>query len=222
VLRFCSVPYCTYDFHQTTPREAALVFDVGFRLSRFQKDFHLLLSAHAGRNPKRWPPASAVRQRRGVRLVVLSTLTTSRVRQGTQHPRPVGPNRSQPIATACISPEMANLSSFWSACGGSRGVARAKRVRRRLAAVAREVFVRDGKQCSYVSADGSRCTSRRCLELDHIDPWAHGGADTARNLRILCRTNQRYARHCFGQLHLQAARARKRRAQPTPNQPQNA
>jgi hypothetical protein len=53
VLRFRSVPRCTYDFHQTAPRGAALVFCVGFLLPRFQKDFHLLLSAHAGRNPKR-------------------------------------------------------------------------------------------------------------------------------------------------------------------------
>ena len=41
------------------PREDAPVFDVGFRLSRFQKDFHLLLSAHAGRNPKLRPSAYA-------------------------------------------------------------------------------------------------------------------------------------------------------------------
>jgi hypothetical protein len=50
VLRLRSVPCCTYDFHQTVPRGSALVFCVGFPLPRFQKDFHLLLSARAGRN----------------------------------------------------------------------------------------------------------------------------------------------------------------------------
>jgi len=59
VLHLRSVPCCTYDFHQTVPRGPALVFCVGFPLSRFQKDFHFLLSAHAGRNPDACP-----RQRR--------------------------------------------------------------------------------------------------------------------------------------------------------------
>ncbi|MET0791713.1 MAG: HNH endonuclease signature motif containing protein [Polyangiaceae bacterium] len=86
----------------------------------------------------------------------------------------------------------------------------AKRIRRRPAAVVREVFLRDGKQCSYVSSDGRRCTSRRCLELDHVQPWAIGGADEANNLRVRCRAhNQRYAKQCFGELHVRAARARK-------------
>jgi HNH endonuclease len=91
----------------------------------------------------------------------------------------------------------------------------ARRTRHYSAAVAREVFVRDGKQCSYVSADGRRCTSRRCLELDHVQPWALGGDNTVANLRVLCRAhNQRYARQCFGELHLRAALARKRRQAP--------
>jgi hypothetical protein len=87
----------------------------------------------------------------------------------------------------------------------------AKRIRHHPAAVAREVFIRDGKRCSYVSEDGRRCASRHCLELDHIRPWALGGDDTAANLRVRCRAhNQRYARQCFGDLHLRAAQARKR------------
>ncbi|MES1175460.1 MAG: HNH endonuclease signature motif containing protein [Myxococcales bacterium] len=78
------------------------------------------------------------------------------------------------------------------------------------------VFVRDGKQCSYVSADGRRCTSRRCLELDHIQPWALGGDNTVANLRVRCRAhNQRYARQCFGELHIRAALARGRRQSPS-------
>ncbi len=90
----------------------------------------------------------------------------------------------------------------------------AKRVRRRSAAVAREVLLRDGKQCSFVSADGRRCSSRRCLELDHVKPWARGGADNSENLRVRCRAhNQRYAKQCFGELHVRAARARKLRGQ---------
>ena len=84
------------------------------------------------------------------------------------------------------------------------------------AAVARAVFLRDGKQCSYVSADGRRCSARRCLELDHVDPWSVGGECTIENLRLRCRAhNQRYARQYFGKSRVEAAvqTARGRRAE---------
>ncbi len=67
------------------------------------------------------------------------------------------------------------------------------------AAVVREVYQRDEKQCTFVSKDGRRCCARKFLELDHVQPWAFGGDDTPRNLRLRCRAhNQRYARLCFG------------------------
>jgi hypothetical protein len=89
------------------------------------------------------------------------------------------------------------------------------RRRRCPAEVARAVFVRDGKQCTYVSPDGRRCGARRCLELDHIDPFVEGGEETIQNLRLRCRAhNQWYARQYFGSMHLRAAmqQARRRRA----------
>jgi hypothetical protein len=86
--------------------------------------------------------------------------------------------------------------------------------RRIPAAVARAVFLRDGQQCSYVSPDGRRCSARRCLELDHAEPWAMGGASTIENLRLRCRAhNQRYARQYYGGSRVAAAmeHARRRR-----------
>ena len=83
------------------------------------------------------------------------------------------------------------------------------------AAVARAVFLRDGKQCSYVSPDGRRCSARRCLELDHVVPWAVGGESTVENLRLRCRAhNQRHARQYYGRSRVEAAvqSARRRRA----------
>jgi 5-methylcytosine-specific restriction endonuclease McrA len=83
------------------------------------------------------------------------------------------------------------------------------------AEVTRAVFVRDGKQCTYVSPDGRRCDARRRLELDHIDPFSSGGEETIQNLRLRCRAhNQWYARQYFGSKHVQATikHARKRRA----------
>jgi hypothetical protein len=83
------------------------------------------------------------------------------------------------------------------------------------AAVARAVFVRDGQRCSYVSPAGRRCSARRCLELDHVHPWAVGGENTIENLRLRCRAhNQRYARQYYGEARVEAAvqHARLRRA----------
>jgi len=87
--------------------------------------------------------------------------------------------------------------------------------RRYTAEVTRAVFLRDGKQCTYVSPDGRRCGARRCLELDHIEPVAVGGEATIENLRLRCRAhNQRYARQYFGTSRVEAAvrHSRERRA----------
>jgi hypothetical protein len=83
------------------------------------------------------------------------------------------------------------------------------------AEVARAVFVRDGKQCTYVSSDGRRCGAMRFLELDHIDPFVKGGDETFQNLRLRCRAhNQWSARQYFGSKHMHTAmqQARRRRA----------
>ena len=90
------------------------------------------------------------------------------------------------------------------------------------AAVARGVFLRDGQQCSYVSPDGRRCSARRCLELDHVHPWAVGGASTIENLRLRCRAhNQRYARQYFGKSRVEAAVQHARRQRPAVQGPGN-
>ena len=75
-------------------------------------------------------------------------------------------------------------------------VASTSRVR---SAVRREVFERDGTQCTYVAEDGRRCEARAFLELDHVEPRAVGGSDEAPNLRVRCRAhNQLWAEQAFG------------------------
>ena len=71
------------------------------------------------------------------------------------------------------------------------------------AEVRREVFARDGEQCAYVGPDGDRCPARAYLELDHGRPKAHGGSETAANLRVRCRAhNALYAEQVFGRAHV--------------------
>ena len=61
------------------------------------------------------------------------------------------------------------------------------------------VWIRDGRRCSYVAADGTRCSATVNLELDHIQPYGIGGGHEAGNIRVLCRThNAQRAEYTFG------------------------
>ncbi len=73
------------------------------------------------------------------------------------------------------------------------------------AATRREVFARDGEQCTYADSEGRRCECRTRLELDHIQPRALGGSDDASNLRARCRAhNLHAAEEIFGKEHVAA------------------
>ena len=95
----------------------------------------------------------------------------------------------------------------------------AKRTRHVGAAVAREVYVRDGGRCTFCAEDGRRCDERRFLQLDHVVPHAAGGEPTVGNLRLRCRAHNLYtARMLFGREHVRAAA--KRDAGLRPKRPQ--
>jgi hypothetical protein len=66
--------------------------------------------------------------------------------------------------------------------------------------VDRAVMQRDDGRCQILDPRTGRiCGSRWQVELDHIKPWALGGADTAENLRCVCRRhNARRAEKMFG------------------------
>jgi len=100
-------------------------------------------------------------------------------------------------------------------CGNAEGAEPASRARSVRAAVAREVYVRDGGCCTFCSEDGQRCGARRFLELDHITPWAVGGESTVENLRLRCRAhNQHSARRYFGAEKVRAMVSAHRRSEP--------
>ncbi|MBE7482829.1 MAG: HNH endonuclease [Polyangiaceae bacterium] len=88
--------------------------------------------------------------------------------------------------------------------------------------VQRAVRERDGNQCTFTDAEGRRCSAKRFLTIEHIDPFAKGGPTTVDNCCLLCRPhNAHRARQVFGEEHIQnrisEARARrKRNTPPTP------
>jgi hypothetical protein len=74
-------------------------------------------------------------------------------------------------------------------------------------AVVREVYVRDGGQCAFVSAEGRRCVARGKLELHHVVPHACGGANAVENLKLACRAhNALFADWDFGRAFMQDKR----------------
>jgi hypothetical protein len=78
-------------------------------------------------------------------------------------------------------------------------------------AARRAVLDRDGLACTWVDANGTRCSSRAWLELDHRHPRGKGGASDAENLRLLCRAhNLLAAEHAYGRAHVERAKAARR------------
>ncbi len=90
-------------------------------------------------------------------------------------------------------------------------------------AVRREVFERDGEQCTFTDDGGNRCPARTHLELDHVTPRARGGPNEVSNLRVVCRAhNQLYAEQAFGREHIdghvrEAKCRRQRRSSDSPS-----
>ncbi len=83
-------------------------------------------------------------------------------------------------------------------------------------AVRREVWQRDGGQCTYESDAGRRCECRKQLQFDHVISRALGGESTPPNLRLRCHAhNQLAAERAFGKRFMErkreAARAEQER-----------
>jgi 5-methylcytosine-specific restriction endonuclease McrA len=67
------------------------------------------------------------------------------------------------------------------------------------APVRRAVWERDQGRCTFVSANGRRCSARCYLEFDHVEAVARGGRATVDGMRLRCRAhNQFEAERVFG------------------------
>ncbi|MDE0221994.1 MAG: HNH endonuclease, partial [Spirochaetaceae bacterium] len=101
--------------------------------------------------------------------------------------------------SAAVERHLSALSSFRGLPGS--------RSRYIPAAVRREVWRRDQGCCTYVDPhSGRRCGSRYRLEIDHIKPFALGGATELSNVRLRCR-----AHHKLRHAHTDSVRTEARR-----------
>lgn len=66
---------------------------------------------------------------------------------------------------------------------GVRGIA---------AAVRRFVWERDGGQCTFKAADGTRCTARDRIHFHHDEPYGSGGDRGPENIRLMCESHNGY------------------------------
>ncbi|MGH7730219.1 MAG: HNH endonuclease, partial [Candidatus Eiseniibacteriota bacterium] len=65
--------------------------------------------------------------------------------------------------------------------------------------VRREVWLRDGGQCAFVSESGHRCQATVGLEFDRVLEVARGGEATVHGICLLCRADNQYeAERTFG------------------------
>ena len=123
----------------------------------------------ADRGPDR-PDTSAVKPA-GDTTSAPKTKTRRLGRQATACAKPAAPPRTQTSAAKA---------------GGATG-------RAIPAAVKRAVWRRDRGRCSYVDrTSGRRCGSQHLLQIDHVVPYAQGGAAEPNNLRLLCAAHHRH------------------------------
>jgi hypothetical protein len=79
----------------------------------------------------------------------------------------------------------------------------------------RQVWERDGGQCTFEDAEGRRCTERRFITVEHRHPFALGGPPTLENLRLYCSAHNAYAaRQVFGEAFIEQKRAERARRAP--------
>ncbi len=183
------------------------------------------LPALVASTPREWPrvePLSASRYRVELTISAETRATLENIQELMRHRNPSGD--LEKIIEVALDLLQAKLererlgkttrskektpSSTTPADGGTSSAAQhsPKPARRRhvAKAVQREVWARDGAQCTFVDADGNRCPGRGFLELDHIDAKALGGSDEAANLRLRCRVHNRvHAEHVFGRAYIE-------------------
>jgi|GEM_PF-752678 len=126
----------------------------------------------------------------------------------------VAPNPRQSVECSAdsVAPNPRQSGESPSRAGASNApphatLAPRQRGRHVPAAVRRAVYQRDQARCTYLDDAGRRCGETNRLELHHVDPFAHGGAETTENLTLRCEAhNSLAAEQDFGRAFVAARR----------------
>src|SRR5262245_60907118 len=101
------------------------------------------------------------------------------------------------MALQALIPELENRR--FAAADRPRAAKASKSLRHIPARVRREVWKRDGGQCTFVSEDGHRCTERKFVQFDHVIEVARGGEATVEGIQLRCWAHNQYtAERTFG------------------------
>jgi hypothetical protein len=149
--------------------------------AKSQFDLHDLISALADLGLEKQDPVKKA-ERATARATVRSTQkNVSEELETKTSPAPVRVNGARNVP-----------STGYSELGGDDLVG-VNHTRNIPSAIRHALYMRDGGKCTI-------CKSSRFLEIDHIIPFAKGGASDLKNLRLLCRScNQRHAIEAYGQ-----------------------
>ena len=106
--------------------------------------------------------------------------------------------RPIPVAGSCVDPTWAQKSDDRLVDGSRKATAPGSgcsrvTIRRTIpAAVRRHIWIRDGGRCTYRDPESGRCCgSMHLVQIDHVQPYAMGGAASVENLRLLCGAHNR-------------------------------
>jgi 5-methylcytosine-specific restriction endonuclease McrA len=164
--------------HQVPNGDTAVVVELAFDLlleKKLKQRFAQVAKPRASTDKSRAAVAS-VRERDGVQ--------SARESSAVEH----GAAATERLDTTAI----AEVPSAHTPGTKAELVSSSKPLRRRRSryiprAVLREVFARDGGQCTFTSPGGHRCSEPGMLELHHVRAFELGGETTVENLALTCR-----------------------------------
>lgn len=106
---------------------------------------------------------------------------TSTVLKGDARPE------AAPARELCTAPaEQVAQTPLWGSAARKGAIEPTRYI---VAQEKRITYRRAQGRCEFISSTGQRCSSKHALEFHHVRPFALGGENTARNLKLYCRVH---------------------------------
>jgi hypothetical protein len=101
--------------------------------------------------------------------------------------------KSSPLAVNLVPSEEPELSAATAAVKATStpAIGAKKRSRYIARSIRRSLLQRAGHRCEFTAADGTRCTQKTALQIDHRISFCMGGSNNEGNLMILCGQHNR-------------------------------